>query len=571
MRIAVLLLAACSSGGTGADDAASDALKIVDTDIAGQDFPDPFDAPEGLYDAGDRPRGEVDSAGGADALPDVLAEDAVHVALPSCECDGPVLFVTVNAIPAEMNGSEPFLNNQLVEEDFHLAVPESGFAWDVYVDCPCGCQPEGLAVWSDAAAGELAAGEDLSLLFTTESEGHLRWVVGEEHAFEPGYPILLGAVVEDVCGNEAAPSELPVEIAELTPELDPFDLVDPWVMAYHRDHQTITWQFDAEGKAFVQANSEPNGIPDFFEDLWTAGLGTPQPLAEFEQMECDGFSGGNECLARLLLEKTRQHAYQAYKRGPTGGTLHDSVNITFWIEGEEGAPDPSEFAYQYLEGGETEKSFSLIGFGGGDLAQSLVGLSETVDEWNIQNENNAKGFYGCLTTSLVRYFFELVYEDEDVYALASMALSGVMPSMGGVAIGALEGDHLVVDFSVPVEQLPPASAERRKVLSLALDILGTGLGALTAHEVGHSLGMVAYGPPPYGLFGSEKNASFVVNEAGCKGAHLDTEGPNLMAAGPGSGNMSSLDMSYLTTQPFFNELNLAYLQGRIVLLPQDYR
>jgi len=537
----------------------------VDIEVFTADSPAPDDAGDRPHDAGDRLPDLLDShvdAGGGDWIADVQ-----EVELPECTCESPVVFLTVNSIPGEMNGSEPFLNNQLQLTDYHLALPESGFSWDVYVDCPCGCAPSGLTIWSDAAAGGLPANEELSHLFHTQAEGHLRWVVGEDQGFETGYPVLLGAAIEDVCGNQSPPSELAVEIVELTADVDPFDLVDPWVMAYHRDHQTVTWQFDDEGKAYVDAAFEPNGIPDFFEDLWTAGLGTPQPLPEFAAMECSGFTGGNECLARLLLDKTREQAYQAYKRGPNGGLLHDSVNIRFWIEGEEGAPDPDDFEYQYLQGGEGEKSFSLIGFGGGDLSQSLVGLSETVDEGNVQNENNAKALYGCLTTSLVRYFFQLVYEDEDVYALASMALSGIMPSMDGVPIGGLEGDHLVVDFSIPVEDLPAAAAERRKVLSLALDILGTGLGALMAHEIGHSLGMVAYGPPPHGLFGSEKHASFVVNEAGCKGAHLDTEGPNLMAAGPGSGNMSSIDMSYLTTQPFFNELNMAYLQGRVVLLP----
>ena len=51
------------------------------------------------------------------------------------------------------------------------------------------------------------------------------------------------------------------------------------------------------------------------------------------------------------------------------------------------------------------------------------------------------------------------------------------------------------------------------------------------------------------------------------GPHIDTAGPNLMAAGPGSGNDKALDISFLMQPFFFEPLSLAYLQGRLVVLP----
>jgi len=103
----------------------------------------------------------------------------------------------------------------------------------------------------------------------------------------------------------------------------------------------------------------------------------------------------------------------------------------------------------------------------------------------------------------------------------------------------------------------------------AMDLVRGGLAALTSHEIGHSLGLVAYGPPPPGAFADEKLAEFIANPGGSVGPHIDTAGQNLMQAGPGSGNLPPMSLGFLMSPWFFNELNLAYLQGRVVLLPKD--
>jgi len=413
------------------------------------------------------------------------------------------------------------------------------------------------------------AGENLFDLFEETDEGHWRWLVDEEHELHPAPSVELAACATDVCGQKAAPAGLEVEIVEKTPMLDPFDLEDPWLLVYKRDDYSISLETGEDGEAWVSSQPESNGVYDFLEDLRTVGLGSPVPLPAFSEMTCGDHTGGSECLARTLLELVRENSYVNYGCEPDGTKGIESVNVKFYIEGEPGAPDQAEFDYQFLQGEEEAKAFSMIGFGGGDLSKSLVGLSETCDERNIQNENNAKMGYGCLTSSLVRYFWELLYSDDNVYALASLALADILPAMGGTAIGEMEGDHLVIDFSIPADELSPLSQERRMKVETILELLALGLGALTAHEMGHSLGLVPYGAPPSGLFGAEKKADFIENPDGSVGHHIDTEGLNLMQAGPGSGNVSTLDPAYLTSTFFFNELNWAYLQGRIVLLPKN--
>ena len=58
---------------------------------------------------------------------------------PACDCAPPTVAVTVNGIPATMNGSQSYLGNDLLEHPFTLALPTWGFTWDVAMDCPCGC------------------------------------------------------------------------------------------------------------------------------------------------------------------------------------------------------------------------------------------------------------------------------------------------------------------------------------------------------------------------------------------------------------------------------------------------
>jgi len=483
---------------------------------------------------------------------------------PSCECAPPSVSVTVNSIPSSMNGSKPYLDSQGQMTGFRLAVPPSGFVWNLSVDCPCGYEADGLKAWTN-----LADREDLSHLFNYDGNGSWSWMVDEAHAFPEKDAITLHADVSDVCGHASEQDSLIVRAVAMTPMLDPFDLEDPWLLTYTRDFYAITWTMDPGGNVELQADEGANGVPDFIEDLWTIGMGTPNPTQPFTEVTCEGGTGGNECLARLLLGMVRDRMYPMFERLPDGTSAPDSVNIRFLLEGEAGAPDPIEFEYQFLDGTEDAKAFSMIGFGGGNLDANYVGMSESLDLRNVRNENNARKDYGVMTTSLIRYFYELLFADPSVLELAQLFLGDLLPTMGGVPIGEREGDELAVDMDVPDVDLAADVLGRRQKMLAAMELVCGGIAALTSHEVGHSLGLVPYGPPPHGLFADEDKAEFIENPGGSVGPHIDTAGQNLMQAGPGSGNLPPMSIGFLMSPWFFNELNLAYLQGRIVLLPKE--
>ena len=561
---AVLFSAACGGGGDGlSPDTGPGEDSPVGWDAVPDTWPDtspdagpdtPPDLPADLaIDLGDIP-GDVAADLPLDAPPE----------LPSCDCAAPTAAVTVNGIPETMNGSQPYLGNDLQEHAFHLALPTWGFTWEVTADCPCGCDDASLDAF--LATDEALPVEGFEVHFSYDGEGTWSWDVPEDLALPPPSAALC-ARVTDACGNSAPDICLQVELVEMTPALHPFQPPDPWVFVWRRDTRTIGLADDGDS-VVVWSDPEPNGIWDFQEDLWLAGLGTPEEATpEWTAMDCGWAQGGNECVVRAILEAIRPEAYKFYFKEPDGTCETHCADILLLIEGEAGAPDPADFEYQTLDGTEVARNFSMIGFGGGDLSESLLGLSESVDPRNDGNENNAKPGYGCLTTSLVRFIIEAMADDPSLADLAAVMFGSIMPTLGGTPLGAGPEDHLVIDPAVPDADLSPAALQRRKTWNLMVEVMGFGLAALTVHEIGHSVGLVDYGAPPYGLFGGEKEAAFVENPAGCAGAHIDTAGLNLMQAGPGSGNGFVFSMDLLSAPVGFNELNSAYLKGQILILP----
>jgi hypothetical protein len=561
---------ACSSGPGTTQDVAQDVglTELMVTDVVTDSVL--FDSTDSLQ-SDQAPDLAVDTP---PDLPDEVSPDLVDEVdsnpdlseVQVCNCEPPSVSVTVNEIPKDMNGSIPFTNNAGEVEEFHLALPTFGFVLNATFDCPCGCDPAGLTVQASEAAGDLEAESNLFALMSEGKDGVYTIEIGEMNSFTATTDLTFSALAVDVCGQSSQWDSLTVETMERTAMLDPFDLEDPWLIVHHRDHYSISLVLDGGGSAHLESTAGPNGIDDFMEDLWTVGLGTANPTDSFAAHVCGDFEGGSTCLARMLLERIRKKAYAPFGCPETGPPGPGCVSVRLYIEGDPEAPHAEDFEYQFLTGDEQTKNFSMMGIGGGDITESWVGMSESMDERNVQNENNATKFYGCFTTRLFLLFYEYIDKDPTLYALAQTALADILPSMDGVPLGELPGDELIVDFNISKSDLPPEYQMRRVTVDTMIEILATGLAALLVHEMGHSLGLVPKGAPPYGLFAAEKEASFIENPKGSVGPHVDTAGPNLMQAGPGSGNMDGLDLQMLFTPFFFNPLNMAYLRRQILVL-----
>ncbi len=477
----------------------------------------------------------------------------------------PQVALTVNEIPRAMNGTTPFTALDGTLTPFTLALPLDGFTFDATGDPgDAALAGDALALRCDAplgggaAAGGRDANEDLGDLFEHLPPDVWRWRVPAALAFPPtaeGAAITCVATVRDADGVASSEAALAFAATERTPLLDPFDVPDVWVLDFSRDLFAISPGVTPGGAYTIDSVDGSNGVADYLEDMFVIGLqgGETAPGAATLVAGEAADVGVNAIVARRVREALLSRVRGFYGQSSDGAGGQDAVPAVFIPNDDPAAPDPATFA---PAGG-----FSLIGVGGeGMPADRLVpvfGRAQLDPRNEVRNDNSVYG-RGVFTTTALRAVLAI-----DV---AEVVLAPLVPALGGTALGDDPADPIFLadGFDPAAPGVDPAVTERAERFAFLMDVLIKALAALTAHEIGHSLGLVADGPPPRGLFGGEAMAEF----AGplTTSAHLDLAGLNLMASGGGGAGLESGATS-LFEEPFFTPLEMAYLRGRVLVLP----
>lgn len=524
--------------------ACSDATPINQTDAGPLDTIEPITVPDLIEADSLRPP--------ADLGPDQF------IAFESLE-------LTVNEIPVPMNGSQPFTNAKGDKESFRLAVPPHGFTLDLTWRGSA-VQTDKLQITASVALGDMEApaGSNLAKHFALDSHS-ARLLIPEALSLPEG-PVTFEAKLSD--GNEEKTASLTVDIAKRDFLADPFRLEDRWLLAFSQDLYSISLSTDDQGKLSFVSEVKSNGISDFTEDLRAMGFGSATPLADAAKVENRGVIGAEAIVREWIKDTLIKSLRTVYQLNEDGSKHDDSVNIAFFLEGSPQAPKLEDYQYQQLEGGESTKNFSVIGIGGGDISKSLLGRSKTIDPRNVQSEDNLGPGHGVFVSRALATIIDFMDTDPTVKILLGTLFGEFIAEFGdgGKPIGEDPVDAEILSASFDPKTATGRALERYENLAYLIDILGGLAGALTAHEIGHSLGLVTSGAPPYGLFGGQASAAeFVLPDRTAPG-HIDTAGFNIMEAGPGSVPGATINFTQYLTQPKFGPLNLAYLRGRLLLL-----
>lgn len=445
--------------------------------------------------------------------------------------------LTVNRIPRAMNGSTTFRDTSGKDRSFTLALPESGFViWVEFSLHPSGAavDPAGVElsnsspIGGGAASGGYDADADFGALASVDVPGGVATMtVGSNLAFATGAHTLT-VRIRDVLGNVSQDFTHGFDTLAATNSRRPFEHTDRWSLEFTRDNFSISSSIDASGDVSINTGAGANGVSDFVEDLRVLGLNSesPPPAATSANL--------NDVAREWVKETVVGHLNTFFGHDFDGNTTADSVNIEFHL-----VPPPG--------------SHSRIAIGGDDPVPGFtIGRAE-YDYRNSWDNNNTDSDLGVFTTNLIEFYINSSFTFR-------AAFDALIPGRG-TPLGFHADDVTVLSpgfdrFSGTNTQ---SENDRYDDILDAVDALARVVATILAHEIGHSVGLVANGAPAAGLFGGESDASFAGPYT--TAFHLDTNGNNIMAAAVGfSGAVQTGSAA-----PAFNEMNLAYLQERILL------
>lgn len=269
----------------------------------------------------------------------------------------------------------------------------------------------------------------------------------------------------------------------------------------------------------VLADPDGDGQPDLFDDLASFGLWPADPNLQ-------------AATTLWLLDELFTRAQAFYETpNPSGLPGGDAAPVTFSL-----APAASGPYTRICVGGEDPT-------GGGTVGNLL-----------FDPGNSNPGDVACDTFLPSGVFPREIH----AYSGASVFQSSIAPIMAA-PVGSDPLDTTVL--GVGYDPGDPAQLARFQQIERAVQTLAQAIATVTAHELGHALGLVPRGAPGGGLFGGTAGSQDTHNVE--PGGATPTDNW-LMNEGPSFG-FAELVGQAGHPLPRFRPLNWAYLRGRIVL------
>jgi len=435
--------------------------------------------------------------------------------------------VTIANIDDALNGTGPAGGT--------LQIPSNGWTLDVaYSDngaIATGQTQVTASVTVNTTSGPQAPGTNLRPFLTELSANNTAatYRVPASVSFPLG-PVTLSCVVVDVSGLGSAASTFAATVGAFTDQLRPFETsVNPqqvWFLDFARDVEAFTTS-SISGGVSVDIVGFANTRSDFEDLLHVLGLLTETP-------------NPSTC-TNLVLTRFKQNLLDDL------ANLYSEANVAFTLT-QPGGSFGGNPSVPYNSFG-----YSQISIAGSASSPGVLGVA-IFDPSNTTQNDDTRTDFGASQIRLGIFLHTIVDAGMGPPASSAFRLtfSPFAESLGGVEIGTaadgLDGERLL--GNLPAD---PRSAQ----IDAALADLARFTAVVTAHECGHSVGLVQNGAMPVGLYGND-----VANFPGSSDGHIRTAA----LFPPGAINVMSPALSYsLAINPAtaFNKLNLAYLREQV--------
>ena len=409
----------------------------------------------------------------------------------------PSVTATINGIPSARRDG--------------LVVPPSGFTIDVNTS-------DSSSQWVDMGSLEVELaggfGPDAETLLASATIGYntLQVEVPEDMPLSTG-SWTLTVWARDLSGNRGKSNVIPFAVDNWSSGSMPFERTQVvWVRT----------DLDRDG----------NGITDFRDDMLRLGFaaaGDPH--------------GTNAWLERVLLDGVLAKANAIYRRGQRGEPIDSgSVQLRFSTRQPIALPHMQISLGGLDPEGDRTRTY-------GDESTGVLGRAYyDYRNGNVAERNIATSpGLGVFPAEMFLYQTNI---HNQVYpsfqTLFASRFLPICPSLGGTPAGASSVDATVLQPDFDYDNANSTERARFNTIMAAADDWAAVIGVILAHEVGHSVGLVAPGVMPNGLFGDSSLHDTYASAA------------EVMAASVGYEAMTSLDYQ-------FRDIDLAYLRQRILL------
>ncbi len=476
-----------------------------------------------------------------DAIQDTsgnLAQAGSAVVIRHGDGDNPTISnLTLSGVHALLNGTGPAGGT--------LQVPVNGFTIDLtHADATTAVDPSRTIVVADidvdVDGATRQAGLNLTDALTISGDATTSsLLVPAAVVFSPG-AVELTVYVVDVSGMISTPQTFDLLSRLPNDTVRPFETtVNPsqvWYLDLSRD---IEWySVDIVHPSLpVSVNPGANGRPDV-EDLFLAlGLLSSTPIPNVQ-----GSLDSNEVVLNRFMSELLQEL----------SNLHPGVNITFVdVPSVVFPPGVDSLPYNTFE-------LSQICIAGSESDTGTTGTLGVAlfDPNNVYQDNNCLTDYGGLQRLGV--FLHTVINEGFLSSAISTFRTTYDPftsARGGNAIGNMVNDGLRLTGQL--------SDSRTTEIDLAIQRMVRFTAVITAHECGHSVGLVANGPMPQGLYGNDP-VNFPVFPSSAADGHIKM--PTSVFPGSAENIMSPVFDFDTTLSPLtrFNSLSLAYLREQVL-------